>query len=184
MAPIISCQCLNKSTPLVTCMNSYYRASSVVMKRSRFQLPACKSSVTWKSFRNETICLCTVYWERDVASWWRVSSWCDGSLDRSFMVETLSYCFYQPVLHDWCNKGPWCDGSLDRSFMVETLSYWLYQPVLHDWCNKGPWYVLSCLWDGAYKRNLAANQKENPCGSSWFSLSLFEWSFTICLDTI
>ena len=23
-----------------------------------------------------------------------------------------------------------------------------------------PWYVLSCLWDGAYKRNLAVNQKE------------------------
>ena len=23
-----------------------------------------------------------------------------------------------------------------------------------------PWYVLSCLWDGAYKRTLAVNQKE------------------------
>ena len=23
-----------------------------------------------------------------------------------------------------------------------------------------PWYVLSCLWDDAYKRTLAANQKE------------------------
>ena len=23
-----------------------------------------------------------------------------------------------------------------------------------------PWYVLSCLWDGAYKITLAANQKE------------------------
>ena len=23
-----------------------------------------------------------------------------------------------------------------------------------------PWYVLSCLWDGAYKRTLAANRKE------------------------
>ena len=22
------------------------------------------------------------------------------------------------------------------------------------------WYVLSCLWDGAYKRTLAANRKE------------------------
>ena len=22
------------------------------------------------------------------------------------------------------------------------------------------WYVLSCLWDGAYKRTLATNQKE------------------------
>ena len=25
-----------------------------------------------------------------------------------------------------------------------------------------PWYVLSCLWDGAYKRTLAANWKEYP----------------------
>ena len=23
-----------------------------------------------------------------------------------------------------------------------------------------PWYVLSCLWDGAYKRSLAVNRKE------------------------
>ena len=23
-----------------------------------------------------------------------------------------------------------------------------------------PWYVLLCLWDGAYKRTLAVNQKE------------------------
>ena len=23
-----------------------------------------------------------------------------------------------------------------------------------------PWYVLSCLWDGAYKRTLAVNRKE------------------------
>ena len=23
-----------------------------------------------------------------------------------------------------------------------------------------PWYVLSCLWDGAYKRALAVNRKE------------------------
>ena len=33
--------------------------------------------------------------------------------------------------------------------------------------------------DGAYKRTLAANRKSSPCGSSWFLLSLFEWSFTI-----
>ena len=23
-----------------------------------------------------------------------------------------------------------------------------------------PWYVLSCLWDGAYKRTFAANRKD------------------------
>ena len=34
-----------------------------------------------------------------------VRLWCDGSLDRSFMVDPLSYFSFQPVLHDWCNKG-------------------------------------------------------------------------------
>ena len=37
--------------------------------------------------------------------------------------------------------------------------------------------MLYCLWDGAYKRTLAANQKDG----SGFPLSLSEWSFTICL---
>ena len=34
-----------------------------------------------------------------------VRSWCDGSSDRSFKVNPLSYFSFQPVLHDWCNKG-------------------------------------------------------------------------------
>ena len=34
-----------------------------------------------------------------------IHSWCDGSSDRSFMVDPLSYFSFQPVLHDWCNKG-------------------------------------------------------------------------------
>ena len=29
----------------------------------------------------------------------------DGSSDRSFMVDPLSYFSFQPVLHDWCNKA-------------------------------------------------------------------------------
>ena len=33
-----------------------------------------------------------------------VRSWCDGSSDRSFMVDPLSYFSFQPVLHNWCNK--------------------------------------------------------------------------------
>ena len=34
-----------------------------------------------------------------------VRSWCDGSSDRSFMVNPLSYILFQPVYHDWCNNG-------------------------------------------------------------------------------
>ena len=29
----------------------------------------------------------------------------NGSSDRSFMMDPLSYFSFQPVLHDWCNKG-------------------------------------------------------------------------------
>ena len=32
-------------------------------------------------------------------------SWCDGSSDRSLMLDPLSYFSFHPVLHDWCNKG-------------------------------------------------------------------------------
>ena len=34
-----------------------------------------------------------------------VRSWCDGSSDRPFIVNPLSYFSFQLVLHDWCNKG-------------------------------------------------------------------------------
>ena len=43
--------------------------------------------------------------ERDVARGKSVRSWFDGSSDRSFMVNPLSYFSFQPVFHDWCNKG-------------------------------------------------------------------------------
>ena len=51
-----------------------------------------------------------------------------------------------------------CSGSLDQYFMMDTLSYFSFKPVLNDWYNRA-WYVLSYLWDSAYKRYLAANQK-------------------------
>ena len=34
-----------------------------------------------------------------------VRLWCDGSSDRSFKVDQLSYFSFQPVFHDWYNKG-------------------------------------------------------------------------------
>ena len=49
----------------------------------------------------------------------------------------------------------WVIGSILHG--VDPLSYFLFLPVLHDWCNKRPSYVLSCLWDDAYKRTIAVN---------------------------
>ena len=37
-------------------------------------------------------------------------------------------------------------------FLVPASDPWLVQ--------QRPWYVLSCLWDGAYKITLAVNRKE------------------------
>ena len=55
-------------------------------------------------------------------------------------------------------RSSWCDGSSDRSFTVEPLSYFSFQPVFHDCCMCYP------VW----------RQRVS-------SLSLSEWSFTICL---
>ena len=62
--------------------------------------------------------------ERDVAPW------CDGSSDRSFVVDLRGK-----------SVRSWCDGSSVRSFMVDPLRYFSFQPVLHDWCNKSRMYV-------------------------------------------
>ena len=71
----------------------------------------------------------------------------------------------------------WCDGSSNRSFMVDPLGYFSFQPVPHDWCNKGCGMCYT-VWDDAYKRTLAANQKDVAAAGF---LLLSEWSFTICL---
>ena len=33
-----------------------------------------------------------------------IHSWCNGSSDRSFMVDPLIYFLFQPMFQDWCNK--------------------------------------------------------------------------------
>ena len=45
--------------------------------------------------------------------------------------------------------------------MVDQLGYFSFLSVLHDWCNKGRG-ICYPVWDGAYKKNLAANRIESP----------------------
>ena len=52
--------------------------------RVRYRLPGVQGSEMWLRGRS-------------------VRSRCDGSSDRSFMVDPLSYFSFQPVLHDWRN---------------------------------------------------------------------------------
>ena len=56
----------------------------------------------------------------------------------------------------------WCDWSSVRSLLVNTLSYFSFQFSTTDITKTMD--VLSCLWDGAYKRTL---------GDSRFPISLF-----------
>ena len=53
--------------------------------------------------------------------------------------------------------APW----KERSLIVQ----WVVGSILHGGPIElfvVPWCVLFCLWDDAYKRTLAANQKEYP----------------------
>ena len=58
--------------------------------------------------------------------------------------------------------------------------YFSFQPVLHDLCNKGRGMCYH-VWNDAYKRTIAANQKEQPMWRQRVSSLASEWSFTICL---
>ena len=49
---------------------------------------------------------------------------------------------------------------LDRSFMVDPWSNFFVPASAPQLVQQRMWYVLSCLWDDAYKRTLAVNRKE------------------------
>ena len=60
------------------------------------------------------------------------------------------------------------------------LSYFSFQPVLHDWCNKGRAMCYPVCGMVHIKEPLLLIGKSSPCGCSGFSLSISEWSSTIC----
>ena len=123
------------------------------MARLQIKLNVFAYKVTVNCFKGyavyyKTMCISKIK-ERDVAPCKSVRSWCEGLLDRSFMVDPLNYFSFQPILHNWCNKG--CG---------------MYYPVCGMVHIKEPLLLIG---------------KISPCGDSGFPLSLFEWSFTICL---
>ena len=61
---------------------------------------------------------------------------------------------------------------------------WIVGSILHgvdplSWCNKGMCYPVCGMVH--IKEPLLLIEKNSPCGSSGFPLSLSEWSFNICL---
>ena len=51
----------------------------------------------------------------------------------------------------------WVVGSILHGESIELILVPASAPRL---VQQRPWYVLSCLWDDAYKRTIAANRKE------------------------
>ena len=95
-----------------------------------------------------------------------------------------SFQFY--ILHYWEYRASTKHNlvirlitGLDGSFMVDLLNYFLFQPVLHDWCNNGSGMCYHVYEMMHIKEPLLLIRKSSPCVSSWFPLSLSEWSFTI-----
>ena len=65
--------------------------------------------------------------------------------------------------------------------MVDPLNHFSFQPVLHDWCNKGCGICYPVCGMVHVKEPLLLIEKSSPYGGSGFSLSLSEWSFTVCM---
>ena len=51
----------------------------------------------------------------------------------------------------WVNRSILHGGPIELFLVLASASQLVQQRL---------WYVLSCLWDGAYKRTIAANKKE------------------------
>ena len=58
----------------------------------------------------------------------------------------------------------WAVGSIPHVGPIDLLVVSSTVPRL---MKQRPRYVLSCLWDGAYKRTLAANRKTQPMWRQW-----------------
>ena len=64
---------------------------------------------------------------------------------------------------------------------IYSWSYFSFHPVLHDWFNNSCGMCYPVCGIVHIKEPLLLIGKSSPCCSSGFPLSLFEWSFTICL---
>ena len=53
---------------------------------------------------------------------------CDGSSDRSLMVDPLSYFSFQPVLHNWCNK----EGRKEMFYLMMHSTHFIYSYLVSD----------------------------------------------------
>ena len=107
--------------------------------------------------------------------------WLNASLNKTFPSFSTCMLTDDYKQYSFFLTCSWWNGSSDRSFMVDPLGYFLFQPVPHNWCNKdcGMCYPVCGMMH--IKEHLLLIGKSSPCGGSWFSLSLYECFFNICL---
>ena len=79
-------------------------------------------------------------------------------------------------------------SSVVRAFAHGAME-WTHWAISHSsQCSTtgvtNPWYVLSCLWDGAYKRTLALNRKEWPMWQQQVSFITIRMVHNHMSDTI
>ena len=75
--------------------------------------------------------------------------------------------------------APWQECSLMVRWVIGSILHGVDPLSVPRLVYQRLWYVLSCLWDGAYKSTLLLIRKSSLCGSSGFPFSLSEWSLTI-----
>ena len=95
------------------------------------------------------------------------------SLNKTFP----SLIFFYSIVKIFITDGVFLSQDLESVLSV----FFLLKPVLHDWCNKGCGMCYPVCGIMHIKERLLLIGKNSPCGRSGFSLSLSEWSFTICL---
>ena len=82
----------------------------------------------------------------------------------------------------WITSMPWPRNTLLKALGIASIYKLLFKPVLHNWLNKdhGKCYLVCGMVHIKYP--LLLIEKSSPCsvGSRVFSLSLSDWSLTIC----
>ena len=122
-------------------------------------------------------------WIDSSLSYGAMGRWIDSSLSYGAMGRWIDSSLSYGAMGRWIDSslsygamGRWIDSSLSYGAMGRwidsSLSYFIPVGVPRPVQQK-LWYVLCCLWDGAYKRTLVANQKEEPmCQQQVSSLTI------------
>ena len=81
----------------------------------------------------------------------------------------------------WWSIAPWANVLTTELHLAPHLLDVSFQTVLHNWSIKGCGMFYPVCVMVHIKEPLLLIGKSSPCGGSRFPLSIFKWSYTICL---